>query len=158
ALLLGRAGPADPGRLRGRRQVARMSPPPGRAFEPSDITRIAWLGDPQASPDGQEVAFVVTRLDEERDEYRSSIWLAAAARGRPEAGPAASLVARRPLAGLPLRAGRRPARPAVRPPERRRRAAPADRSAERRRRGRLVAGQRPAGLRLARRRRGSAGR
>ncbi|MFN8512012.1 MAG: hypothetical protein U0841_05380 [Chloroflexia bacterium] len=30
------------------------------------------------SPDGSRVAFVVTTLDEARNEYRSRIWLAAA--------------------------------------------------------------------------------
>jgi dipeptidyl aminopeptidase/acylaminoacyl peptidase len=67
-----------------------VSAPLARAFEPSDITRIAWLGDPQASPDGRRVAFVVTRLDEERDEYRSSIWLVEVDGGEPRqltAGP-----------------------------------------------------------------------
>jgi dipeptidyl aminopeptidase/acylaminoacyl peptidase len=62
----------------------------GRAFEPGDILRVAWLSDPQASPDGGQVAFVSTRLDEERDEYRSSVWLVPTAGGEPiqlTAGP-----------------------------------------------------------------------
>lgn len=54
-----------------------------RAFEPRDITRIAWVGDPQASPDGATIAFTVTRLSEERDEYQTGIWLLPTAGGEP---------------------------------------------------------------------------
>ena len=43
---------------------------------PEDITRIRWIGDPQIAPDGARVAFVVTTLSEEDDEYHSAIWIA----------------------------------------------------------------------------------
>ena len=46
-----------------------------RAMVPQDITRIAWVSDPQIAADGGRVAFVVTTLSEERDEYGSSIWV-----------------------------------------------------------------------------------
>lgn len=49
-----------------------------RAMVPQDITRIAWVSDPQIAADGGRVAFVVTTLSEERDEYGSSIWVVAA--------------------------------------------------------------------------------
>jgi dipeptidyl aminopeptidase/acylaminoacyl peptidase len=46
-----------------------------RAMTPQDITRIQFISDPQISPDGQRVAFVVTLLSEDRDEYLSNIWM-----------------------------------------------------------------------------------
>ena len=49
--------------------------PAGRAMTPQDITRIAWVSDAQISPDGGQVAFVVTALSQERDEYLSNIWV-----------------------------------------------------------------------------------
>jgi dipeptidyl aminopeptidase/acylaminoacyl peptidase len=50
---------------------------------PADITRIRWVSDPQISPDGRQVAFVVTALSEERDEYLANIWMVEAAGGEP---------------------------------------------------------------------------
>ncbi len=48
-----------------------------RPFTPEDIVNVQWLSDPQISPDGRSVAFVVTRMDGEADEYRSQVWLMA---------------------------------------------------------------------------------
>ncbi|MFN8557007.1 MAG: hypothetical protein U0531_06545 [Dehalococcoidia bacterium] len=42
----------------------------------ADLFRILWVADPRLSPDGRRVAFTVTRLDAEADDYRSTIWLA----------------------------------------------------------------------------------
>ena len=50
---------------------------------PADLTRIRFVSDAQVSPDGRVVAFVVTTLSEERDEYLSQIWLVDAAGGEP---------------------------------------------------------------------------
>lgn len=46
-----------------------------RAMTPEDLTHIQWPSDPQLSPDGQRVAFVVTTLSVEQDAYLSNIWL-----------------------------------------------------------------------------------
>lgn len=48
---------------------------PRRAMTPQDITRIRFVSDPQLSPDGRQVAFVVTMLSEEQDQYLSNIWV-----------------------------------------------------------------------------------
>src|SRR5262249_25518420 len=62
--------------------IGSMAPDPDtrptarRPFEPHDITRIRWITDPQISPDERRVAFVVTTLSEDRDEYLSSVWMA----------------------------------------------------------------------------------
>ena len=42
---------------------------------PEDLLRIRFVSDPQLSPDGRRVAFVVTTLSEARDEYLSTIWM-----------------------------------------------------------------------------------
>src|SRR5579875_187762 len=46
-----------------------------RGMQPEDLFALAWISDAQISPDGTRVAFVVTQLDRENDEYRSAIWL-----------------------------------------------------------------------------------
>ncbi|WP_405150205.1 S9 family peptidase [Sphaerisporangium sp. NBC_01403] len=43
----------------------------------SDLYRIAMPGDPRLCPDGSAVAYTVTTADEQSDENRSEIWLAA---------------------------------------------------------------------------------
>jgi dipeptidyl aminopeptidase/acylaminoacyl peptidase len=62
----------------------------GRGMVPEDLTRILFVTDPQLSPDGRRIAFVVTSLSEERDEYLANIWIVDAAGGVPRrftAGP-----------------------------------------------------------------------
>jgi dipeptidyl aminopeptidase/acylaminoacyl peptidase len=54
-----------------------------RPMVPQDLMRIRFAGDPQMSPDGSTVAFVVTTLSEEKDQYLSSIWLVETAGGEP---------------------------------------------------------------------------
>ncbi len=54
-----------------------------RGMQPDDLFRIRWLSDAQMSPAGDRVAFVVQVLDEEQDEYRSSIWSVPTAGGEP---------------------------------------------------------------------------
>ena len=51
--------------------------PAPRAFRPSDLYNLRIVGDPQISPDGTQVAYVVARHDEAADEVRSSIWVVA---------------------------------------------------------------------------------
>ncbi len=48
-----------------------------RAFRPEDAHRLRTAADPDLSPDGRRVAFVVVDTDEEKDRLRSSIWVAA---------------------------------------------------------------------------------
>lgn len=42
---------------------------------PEHINRLVWASDPQLSPDGSQIAYVVTRVDEDRNRYRSRVWL-----------------------------------------------------------------------------------
>jgi dipeptidyl aminopeptidase/acylaminoacyl peptidase len=60
----------------------RFMPTP-RAMVPQDLTRIRFVSDPQIAPDGRTVAFVVTTLSEEKDEYLSNIWVVSTAGGEP---------------------------------------------------------------------------
>jgi dipeptidyl aminopeptidase/acylaminoacyl peptidase len=55
--------------------------PAARAMAPQDLTRIRFVSDPQIAPDGRIVAFVVTTLSQEKDEYLSNIWVASTAGG-----------------------------------------------------------------------------
>ena len=41
-----------------------------------DVLRLRQVGEPQLSPDGRCVAYVVTQLDEDSKEYRRDLWLA----------------------------------------------------------------------------------
>src|SRR5438094_7931655 len=61
-----------------------------RGMIPADLTRVQLVTDPQLSPDGRRVAFVITTLSEERDEYLANIWIVDLAGGAPRrftAGP-----------------------------------------------------------------------
>src|SRR2546425_10220397 len=60
-----------------------MTVPSRRAMTPQDITCIRFISDPQLSPDGRQVAFVVTALSEDQDEYRSNIWVVDTTGGEP---------------------------------------------------------------------------
>jgi dipeptidyl aminopeptidase/acylaminoacyl peptidase len=57
--------------------------PTPRGMAPEDLFRIRYVGDAQISPDGRWVAFVLTTLSEDKDEYLSNIWLVSAAGGEP---------------------------------------------------------------------------
>ena len=46
-----------------------------RGMVPMDLFRIQWVADAHLSPDGRLIAFTVTCLDGEADDYCSAIWL-----------------------------------------------------------------------------------
>jgi len=53
-----------------------MDTTPKRKMVPEDVWRFKFAGDPQVSPDGRRVAFVVTLPDKDKNGYTSSIWVA----------------------------------------------------------------------------------
>ncbi len=59
------------------------TPAAPRGMTPEDLTRIRFVSEPRISPDGSAVAFVVTTLSWEKDEYLSNIWLADVAGDEP---------------------------------------------------------------------------
>ena len=52
-----------------------------RSMRPDDLLAIRFVSDPRISPDGRRVAFVVTTLSQEQDEYLSNIWTVETAGG-----------------------------------------------------------------------------
>src|SRR2546421_8494766 len=52
-----------------------------RSITIEDLYRIKFLTRPCISPDGQRIAFVVTTIDEQEHEYRSTIWMVSTAAG-----------------------------------------------------------------------------
>jgi dipeptidyl aminopeptidase/acylaminoacyl peptidase len=44
-------------------------------MRPEDVYELTGASDPRLRPDGEEVAFVVWRIDREANEYRQTIWL-----------------------------------------------------------------------------------
>ena len=44
-------------------------------MQPSDIAALTSVSDPQLSPDGHHIAYVVNRIDEEANSYCSQIWV-----------------------------------------------------------------------------------
>lgn len=57
--------------------------PTGRPVTADDLFNLRLVSDPQPSPDGSQIAYVVTRMDEEADEYHAAIWLVPTAGGEP---------------------------------------------------------------------------
>jgi dipeptidyl aminopeptidase/acylaminoacyl peptidase len=45
-------------------------------MKPEDVYALTSVGDPRLSPDGRRVAYVVSRIDEEANAYRTAIWVA----------------------------------------------------------------------------------
>lgn len=56
---------------------------PGSCLTPKDLYKIVTVSDPRYSPDARWLAFVRTEIDQDNNEYRSAIWLAPTAGGRP---------------------------------------------------------------------------
>src|SRR5215469_371259 len=56
-----------------------------RPITPEDLFALKLPEDPQLSPDGTQVAYVVMQMDRESYEYRRSIWIAAVGGGTPRA-------------------------------------------------------------------------
>ena len=48
-----------------------------RAVTPEDYFAFEFIGDPNISPDGKLVAYVVTKIDRAQNRRNSSIWMAA---------------------------------------------------------------------------------
>src|SRR5262249_37345353 len=45
-----------------------------RPIDEKDIFQFNWIGDPQISPDGTQVAFVKVSVNDKKDGYDTSIW------------------------------------------------------------------------------------
>src|SRR5512141_1288480 len=49
-----------------------------RPITEKDLRQFRWIADPQISPDGSRVAFVLVSVDEKEDHYDTSLWVAPA--------------------------------------------------------------------------------
>ncbi len=62
-----------------------------RPITETDILKFQWVADPQISPDGREVAYVLVTVNEKEDRYETSLWMVgtsgSAASRRLTAGP-----------------------------------------------------------------------
>ena len=63
----------------------------GRPITETDLLKFQWVTDPQISPDGREVAYVLVQVNEKEDRYDTSLWsVATSGSGAPKrltAGP-----------------------------------------------------------------------
>src|SRR5882672_10366118 len=55
--------------------AALTAQPARRPFKLDDLARLADVRDPQCSPEGQAVAYVVSHVDEKEDKANSHIWM-----------------------------------------------------------------------------------
>ncbi|HMV49296.1 MAG TPA: hypothetical protein PKD31_16180, partial [Blastocatellia bacterium] len=46
-----------------------------RAITEMDLFKFVWIADPQISPDGSQVAFVRTWVNQKSDRYDSALWI-----------------------------------------------------------------------------------
>ncbi len=54
-----------------------------RLISESDILQFVWVADPQITPDGSTIAFVRVVVNEQKDDYETSIWLVPASGAEP---------------------------------------------------------------------------
>ena len=79
-----------------------------RPVTETDLFSFVWISDPQMAPDGSRVAFVRVSVNRQKDQYETSIWVAATGAGATSAatvhlraeGQQSPLVARRHPAGV----------------------------------------------------------
>ena len=54
-----------------------------RPITEKDLFQFTWIGDPQVSPDGSQVAFVRVVVNDKKDDYDTSIWTVSTRGGEP---------------------------------------------------------------------------
>ena len=74
-----------------------------RPVTETDLFSFVWIADPQMAPDGSRVAFVRVSVNRQKEQYETSIWVAATGAGAtaPQpftSGPRDSIPAGRPTA------------------------------------------------------------
>ncbi|MBA3568893.1 MAG: PD40 domain-containing protein [Pyrinomonadaceae bacterium] len=63
--------------------VSLAQQPVSRGITPEDYYSFEFVGDPQISPDGKLIAYIVTKVDREQNRRTTSIWMAATDGSRP---------------------------------------------------------------------------
>ena len=72
-----RAGRDRPRRLDDGVRLRRMAATKKTGMQPGDVGLLVNVDDPRVSPDGSSVAYVVTTMNVEANEYRTRIWIVA---------------------------------------------------------------------------------
>jgi dipeptidyl aminopeptidase/acylaminoacyl peptidase len=49
-------------------------PEPRRPITEKDLLKFQWVADPEISPDGKQVAYVLVKVNEKEDRYETSVW------------------------------------------------------------------------------------
>ena len=62
---------------------AAMAASAGRPLAADDLFRIQEVSEPQVSPDGTDIAYLVSHNDRDADERRTTLWLVGWAGGDP---------------------------------------------------------------------------
>src|SRR5213593_3428297 len=63
--------------------IAALAQPPPRGITSEDYFAFEFISDPNISPDGKLVAYVVTKIDRAQNRRNSSIWMVATDGSRP---------------------------------------------------------------------------
>ena len=53
-----------------------------RNITEKDLFNFVWIGDPQVSPDGSQIAFVRVTVNDRKDGYNTSVWTVQTATGQ----------------------------------------------------------------------------
>jgi len=57
--------------------IANLLGAAGRPITETDFLKFQWVTDPQISPDGRDVAYVLVQVNEREDRYDTSLWAVA---------------------------------------------------------------------------------
>jgi len=63
--------------------AARSAAPPKRNITEKDLFDFVWIGDPQVSPDGAQVAYVRVTANEKKDGYDTAVWVVSTSGDQP---------------------------------------------------------------------------
>ena len=61
--------------------LASPASPATRPITETDLLKFRWVADPQISPDGRQIAYVLVEVNEKEDRYDTSVWAVAAGAG-----------------------------------------------------------------------------
>src|SRR5271155_1356477 len=54
--------------------ISHAGPAEKRAITDKDLLKFHWVADPEISPDGRQVAYVLVAVNEKEDRYETSLW------------------------------------------------------------------------------------
>src|SRR5271154_4989848 len=63
--------------------ISHAGPAEKRAITDKDLLKFHWVADPQISPDGRQVAYVLVSVNEKENRYATSLWSVETSGGTP---------------------------------------------------------------------------